>query len=174
MPSEPNAINYLLSGALGAVISGFILLINNYVNNKSQSKREEEQRTWQLEREEQQRIWQEKSDQRKWYREKIYDCYRRGIQVLTKIIQEDIEIEYYDRNDEDNNVVTESQRINLVNLRWELYAELAIIEAGYPNKDSNELKNKITKLKQFITDKQPLAAQIIIIEIMEGDSRMKI
>ncbi len=66
---------------LGAVISSTLLIINNLwmtsINNKLQ-----------LEREKQQRIWEEESNQKKWYREKIYDSYKTAIQLLTKIIQE--------------------------------------------------------------------------------------
>jgi hypothetical protein len=57
-----------------------MLLISIVINN-----------CFQLKREQQQRLWQEKSEQQKWYREKIYESYRKCLEVLIKLQQEYIE-----------------------------------------------------------------------------------
>jgi uncharacterized membrane protein YhiD involved in acid resistance len=171
MPSDPNTINYLLSGALAAIISGFILLVNNLVNNhlnnKSQSEREEKQRIWQLEREEQQRIWQEESEQKKWYREKVYDSYRASIQVLTKIIQMEIEMKK-------SSTIPEDKYTILSNLRIEFGSEFSIVITGHPDKESKEFIESINKIFEETFEKyNPWIARDIINEIMENDSRIK-
>jgi hypothetical protein len=164
MLSQSPGIYILLS----SVISGILLLSSNYINNK-----------FQLEREEKQRIWQEKSDQQKWYREKIYDCYIRAIQSLTKIIKEDFEIEIYINNcspeyfEMDQDVFLESKRTNIGNLTWEFYADLNIIEAGYPDKDSKEFKEFNEKLNECLK-KTPISVGVMITQLMENDSRIKI
>lgn len=155
MPSEPNAINYLLSGALGAVISSFILLINNCLNNKSQS-----------EREKQQRIWQEKSDDKKWNREKIYDSYRTSIQALTKIIQTQGEM---DRN----NIATKKLDGKLFNLRIEFLSEFNMAIVDHPDKDSKEFKEKINKVVNQIRGENAYIALETMGKIMDNDSRLK-
>jgi hypothetical protein len=172
----------VLSAILSSVISGIMLLTNNYFNNKFQLKREEQQRIWQVEQEQQQRIWQEKSEQQKWYREKIYDCYRRANEILTKIIQEDFEIEVYQNNNfalsevyyENNQLdpTLENKRTKLGNLTWEFYTELNLIEAGYPEKNSNEFKEKINRINECLK-KVPISVGPIIAELMENDSRIK-
>jgi hypothetical protein len=143
---------------LGAVISSTLLIINNLwmtsINNKLQ-----------LEREKQQRIWEEESNQKKWYREKIYDSYKTAIQLLTKIIQEGSKLQ--------TNMQTPDIYINLNNLHLELSCELIIITAGHPNKDCKEFKNKVTEIVDEATQKEPLRARNILIEMMENDSRIK-
>src|SRR4028118_1844988 len=165
MPSEPNAINYLLSGALGAVISAFILLVNNYLSNKFQSEREEKQRTWQLEREEQQQIWHEKSEQKKWYREKIYNCYRKAIQLLTKMMQIEFEIK-------ENYKITQNTSIKFHKLSLELMSEFDIIIHSYPIEDYEEFDEKINEFSKHLGINS-IQARAIITEIMENDSRIK-
>ena len=174
MPSEPNAINYLLSGALGAVISGFILLINNYLNNKSQSEREEKQRTWQLEREEKQRIFQQKNEQEKLYRERIYDSYRKVIYLLTEMMQMQFEAE--------KNYLIENKEIKGHKVSLELISEFNIIVHSYLSKDfeDKDFKNKDykrfqEKIDQFneVLNTNPLEALSILTDMMENDSRIK-
>jgi len=157
VPQSPNY--YIL---LSSLISGIMLLISIYINNKFQLKREQEQR-----------IWQEKSEKQTWYREKIYGCYKRSIQVVTKMVQEDFTIAVYDKQDNSNNIVTTNKRIELVNLRWEFNAEFALIESDYPDKISKNLEEKITKMEEYL-DTKPIAARVILIQIMEQDSRIKI
>jgi hypothetical protein len=182
MPSEPNAINYLLSGALGAVISGFILLISNYLNNKSQSEREEKQRTWQLEREEKQRIWQlereekqhiwqEESERQKWYREKVHDCYLRTIQVLTRVSHEHHETHINSIANVDNTTRL-NKETSLTNSIIEFYSQFAMIIADHPEKNTKEFKEKIAKINDYL-EKEPWTVQNIFIDIMENDSRIK-
>jgi hypothetical protein len=143
---------------LGAVISSTLLIINNLwmtsINNKLQ-----------LEREKQQRIWEEESNQKKWYREKIYDSYKTAIQLLTKIIQEKSKLP--------TNMNTPDIYINLENLHTELSCELFIITASYPNKDCKEFKNRINEVIDEVAQREPLRARAIVIEMMENDSRIK-
>jgi hypothetical protein len=167
MLSQPTAIN---GGILGAVIAGIFLMINTQwmtsVNNKLQLEREEQQRTWQLEREKQQRIWQEESDNKRWDREKIYDSYKTSIQVLTKIMQKQYELQTtYD--------VDQDESINLEKLYFEFNSEFEIIRAGYADKDSEEFKEKMANIKKDLQVK-PLLALTIITEMMENDSRIKV
>jgi hypothetical protein len=158
MPSEPNAINYLLSGALGAIISGFILLVNNCLNNNFQLKREQEQR-----------IWQERNEQQKWYREKIYDSYRTSIDLLKKIIQQDDEIRAY-------NIAIDCQygeidpKINKVYLDFK--TEFNIIIVDYPGNDSKDFKEKISIIRSYIGSR-PSSALDLITEMMVNDPRIK-
>jgi hypothetical protein len=165
MSFEPNTINYLLSGALGAIISGFILLINNYFNNKSQSEREEKQRIWQLEREEKQRLFQQKSEQQKWYREKIYDSYRKSIQILTDIAQVEFEAE-------SDYITPPDKFIKLHELWSKLNCEFDTIIIGYPVKDFEEFTNQVNQLSEYVA-KDRLKARTVINKIMENDSRIK-
>lgn len=139
---------------LSAVVSGIMLLTSNFINNN-----------FQLEREKQQGIRQQESDQKKWYREKIYDSYKTLIQVLTKIIQERHEMNARNR-------VTQDEYINLEKLYFEFNSELGLILAGYPGKDSEEFKEEIAKINKYMQS-EPLIAQIIIRKIMENDSRIK-
>jgi lipopolysaccharide export LptBFGC system permease protein LptF len=176
MISEPNAINYLLSGALGAVISSIFLIINNQltslVNNKSQLEREEKQRIWQLEREEKQRIWQEENDKRKWYREKIYDSYKTSFQILVKIDQE---LMGYIAYKEVGNTVQENKHFYKTSeLTLEFFCEFSIIVANHPNNKSKEFTEKINTINEALQQKSSLNIRDIIIEIMESDSRIKI
>lgn len=157
----------VLSAILSSVISGIMLLTGNYLNNKSQLKREEKQHTWQVEREEKQRTCQEESDQRKWYREKIYDGYRTSIQALTKISQIQFKINK-------NNIPNEDiLHANLVDLTLEFLSEFNIIMIGHPEKDSDELVEKTNKMIEGLMDKNTRIALEIMREIMDNDSRIK-
>jgi hypothetical protein len=163
MPSDPNTINYLLSGALAGIISSFILLVNNLVNNYVNNR-------LQLEREEKQRIWQEESAQKKWYREEIYDSYKTSIQILTKIIY----IKYEMFTNRYSDAATANQRENnLFKLYFEFTSEFYIITAGHPDKDTEEFKEKITRINEETMEKEPLMARDILIKIMEQDPRIK-
>ncbi len=144
---------------LSALVSGIILLTSNFINNK-----------FQLEREEQQRTWQEKNKGETWYREKIYDSYKISIQTLTKMIQEDVEILILDNT---NNVVTPDKGINRANLRWEFDAEFNIIKSGYPHKNYEEFKEKISRIEENL-DKKPIVVRVIVLQLMEQDTRIKI
>lgn len=143
---------------LSAVVSGIMLLASNFINNN-----------FQLEKDEKQRIWQEKSEQQKWYREKIYDCYRTSIQISTKILQEYLDIKV---NEKVNNAVPEDKRMNLEKLILEFSSEFAIIISGYPNKNSEEFKEKIAKINESL-HKEPWIVRNMITNIMEEDSRIK-
>jgi len=173
MLSQPPSIYILLSGVIAAVISSIFSIINNRwmssVNNKLQLEREDKQHTRQLEREEQQRIWQEKSEQQKWYREKIYDCYRTSIHLSTKILQEYSEINV---NSKSQNSVPLEKHTNLMKLRLEFASEFALIIAGYPGKDSEEFKKKIKEVHKYLNE-GPWAVRPMITEIMEHDLRIK-
>jgi hypothetical protein len=204
MLSQPNAINYLLSGGLSAVISSIFLIINNLwtnsVNNDNQLKREEEQRTWQLEREEQQRawqsereqqqrtwqlereeqqhIWQEKTEQQKWYREKIYDSYRKSFQVLIKIQQEEL-----DSVNKLNDIFKKNTHITNTNkLILEFNIEFTMIIANHPDKNSEEFIDKLTRIDKSLRaatidkslEEDSSRVRLIMIDIMENDSRIKI
>jgi hypothetical protein len=166
----------VLAAIISSIVSGIIVTFNNYrmtsVNNEFQLEREEKQRTWQLEREQQQRIWQEESDQKKWYREKIYDCYKRSIQVLTQMIQEDSEIRFYD---DMNNAerITLSKRMNVIKLSSEFFAELTLIKADHPGKDSKEFQDKLNKIQIYVNNNEFITAQVLISEMIENDSRIK-
>lgn len=166
MISQPTAIN---GGILGTLITGFFLVINtqsiNSVNNKLQLEREEQQHIRQLEREEQQRIWQEKSDQKKWYREKIYDSYRKSIQILTDIAQVEFEAE-------SNYISPQDKYIKLHELWSKLHCEFDIIIIGYPVKDFEEFTNQVNQIRECIQIDR-LQARTIINRIMENDSRIK-
>jgi hypothetical protein len=139
---------------LSAIVSGIMLITSNFINNK-----------FQLEREKQQGIRQQQSDQQKWYREKIYDSYKTSIQVLTKIIQGRYEIETRNR-------VTQDEFINIDKLYLEFNSEFQIIIAGYPNKDSEEFKEKMANINKYMQE-NPSIARLIITEMMENDSRIK-
>jgi hypothetical protein len=144
---------------LSALVSGIMLLTSNFLNNK-----------FQLEREEQQRIWQEKNKRETWYREKIYDSYKISIQTLTRMIQEDFTIAVLDNT---NDTVTADKRINLVNLKWEFDAEFSIIKSAYPYKDYEEFKEKISMIEEHL-DNTPIIARIIVLQLMEKDTRIKV
>ncbi len=142
---------------LAAVVSGVLLIINNLLVTSINNFR--------LEREKQQGIRQQESERQKWYREKIYDSYRTSIQVLTKIVQGQHEIEL-------GNMATQDRYINLDKLYFEFNSEFAIIIAGYPGKDSKEFQEKMAKINKYMREK-PLIARVIITEMMEHDSRIK-
>jgi hypothetical protein len=159
----------VLSAILSSVISGIMLLTGNYFNNKSQLKREEQQHIWQVEREKQQRIWQEESDKRKWEREKISDSYKKLIQVLTNIIQIQVEIR-------DNDAVNENEYNNLRNLCIEFGSEFTIIMTGHPEKNSKGFEEKKVKIfsEALDLDKDPWLAREMIAKLMDNDSRINI
>jgi len=163
MLPEATAINFFPNGTLAAIITGTFLIINTQwmtsINNKLQ-----------LEREEQERIWQEKNKRETWSREKIYDSYKISIQILTKMIQEDVTILILDNT---NNIVTPDKRINRANLRWEFDAEFSIIKSGYPHKNYEEFKEKISRIEENL-DKKPIMVRVIVLQLMEQDTRIKI
>jgi hypothetical protein len=158
MLSQSPGIYILLGAVLGSIISGSLLIINTSVNNKFQLKREKEQH-----------IWQEKSEQQKWYREKIYDSYKKLIQILTKIQQVKFQIE---KLKEDNFLPSQSRFTELNNLYLEFNSEYSIIIAGHPDKDSEELYQKRGTIELSLKE-QPLSVQNIITEIMIDDPRIK-
>jgi lipopolysaccharide export LptBFGC system permease protein LptF len=169
LPESP--VNNVL---LGALLSGILLIINNqltsWVNNKSQLEREEKQRIWQLEREEKQRIWQEESNRKKWYREEIYDSYKTSIQILTKIIY--IKYEMFTNRYADTATANQREN-NLFKLYFEFTSEFYMITANHPDKDTEEFKEKITRINEETMEKEPLMARVILIKIMEQDPRIK-
>jgi hypothetical protein len=147
---------------LGAVISSTLLIINNLwmtgINNKLQ-----------LEREKEQGIRQQESDQKKWYREKTYDCYRKAIEVLKKLMQVEIELE---RNEItiDNKYHYLSGKVD--NLQLDFICEFDIIIMGHPSKNSEEFKEKISTIISQMKQ-NPSKAQILVTEMMEYDPRIK-
>ncbi len=156
MLSLPQGI-YILFGSvlgavLGAIISGTLLLINTSINNK-----------FQLERENQQRIWQEKSERQKWFREKIYENYRKTIQILTHIIHLQLEIE-------PENKVNKTQ--NFFNLYYEFSSEFYMIIVGHPDINSEKINEQIIKVLDKV-EKDPTAARLVMMEIMQQDPRIK-
>jgi len=139
---------------LSAIVSGIMLLTSNFINNK-----------FQLEREEQQRIWQEKSEQQKWFREKIYDSYKTSIQLLTEIIQVQHEMEF-------GSMRTQEKFVNLNKLYLEFNSEFEIIMIDYPDKDSEKFKKRYELMRQHM-QKEPSIARIYFTGIMKHDSRIK-
>jgi DNA repair protein RadC len=174
MVSQP-VINVII----GALLTGTFLIISNLLTNWNNDKREEKQRTWQLEREQQQRSWQEKSDQKKWYREKIYDAYRTSFQVLIKIQQEEL-----DSINKTNDVTKKRTHINNINkLILEFNIEFTMIIANHPDKNSEKFIDKLTTidnaLRAATIDKSLLEedssmVRRIMTEIMENDSRIEV
>ena len=160
MFSLPDNIFSLESGiyicfgtVLGSLISGGLLLINNSRNNDFQLKREREQI-----------IWQEESDKQKWYREQIYDTYRKAIHLLTKIIQSGYEMQNYG--------VTPDRVRDINNLYVEFGTEFYIIVMSHPDKDCEKFKEKSDEILDF-KNTQPTFARLGMIEIMENDPRIK-
>ncbi|MEG3872399.1 hypothetical protein [Microcoleus sp. Z1_B5] len=181
MLSQSPGIYFLLSGVLAAIISGIMLIINNLwtnsINNNNQLEREKQQRTWQLEREEQQRIWQEKTEQKKWYREKIYDSYKTSFQVLIKIQQEEL-----DSINKTNDIIKKYTHITNINkLILEFNIEFTMIIANHPDKNSEEFIDKLTTIDKCLRaatidkslEEDSSRVRLIMIEIMENDSRIK-
>jgi|SRR6478672_5045291 len=108
------------------------------------------------------------SDRQKWYREKIFDCYRTSIHVLTKLIQKYFE---YEVNLSFNKVITQDQ-IDLEKLCLEFHSEFSIVVAGYPDKDSEEFKEALRKIIENLRN-DPLAVRTLVTELMENDTRIK-
>jgi hypothetical protein len=152
-----SAINFLLSGALGATISGIILTLNNRWITATNNQ-------FQLEREKEQGIRQQESEQRKWYREKIYDSYKRAIQLLTEMMQIEYEIE-------NKYKIDESTPIKFHKLSLELMSEFELIIYNYPAEDFEEYDEKIAKYGECLGI-NTLEARSIFIELMENDSRI--
>ncbi|MEG5035061.1 hypothetical protein [Microcoleus sp. AT3-D2] len=137
---------------LGAALSSLALLISNCINNNFQLKREREQR-----------IWQEESERQKWYREQIYENYRKMIHILTSYLQLQFETE---------NERTVESIIRIHHLYFEFSSEFYMTTWGHPNKDSEEFKKQTNEvLDNFQND--PVAARLMIINIMEEDPRIK-
>jgi hypothetical protein len=176
MVSQP-VINVII----GALLTGTFLIISNLLTNWNNDKREEKQRTWQLEREEQQRIWQlerekqqriwqDESDHKKWYREKIYDSYSKSIQLSTKIIQAQLE---FDIELKKTGTVSEDKYTNINNLGIEFLSEFNIITINHPDKESEEFKENKNKIITATLEKNFEIALDIISQIKENDSRIK-
>lgn len=165
MLSESSAINFFLSGTLGSVITGIFLIINTQrissINNKLQ-----------LEREQQQHILQEKSEQQKWYREKIYDSYEKLIHLLTKIMQTKFKIII-----KNSNSLAEDEWCNLHGLYNEFMAELTKVIVNHPDENSENFKKIIDEITgrdfQSFLKEDHFYTQIKIILIREKDSRIK-
>jgi sensor domain CHASE-containing protein len=153
MLSQPG-LPIILAAVISSILSGTLLIISNIINNK-----------FQLEREKQQGIRQQESERKKWYREKIYDSYRTSIQVLTKIIQG--RHEFHTKSH-----VTQDERINLDKLYFEFNSEFEMIIANYPNKNSEEFKERMANISKYMQE-NPLIARVFINEMMEHDSRIK-
>ena len=150
---------YVVLGALiSSIIPGVLVLINTSNNNN-----------FQLKREEQQRIWQEKSDEKKWYREKIYDCYRTAAQLVPKIFQQFSEINLDKKADK---IVSTDKTMNLLKLTSEFSCEFSILIAGHPDKNSTQFKEKITKINKSLNE-EPWNLLPMITEMMEHDPRIK-
>jgi hypothetical protein len=167
MLSQPPSIYILLSGVIAAVISSIFSIINNqwtsWVNNKFQLEREKQQNIRQLEREDKQRIWEEKSDLRKWYREKVYASYTKAIQILTEIIKQRVNEENGDIN---------SPKLSMIKLFIEFDSEYIMIIRSHPDKGSNNFEKIISEIDKSIKE-EPWIARDKLIEIMEQDSRIK-
>ena len=156
---------------LAAVVSGTLLIINNLlvtsiINN------------FQLEREKQQGIRQQESERQKWYREKIYDSYKTSFQVLVKIQQEEL-----DSVNKLNDIFTKNTHISNINkLILEFNIEFTMIIANHPDKNSEEFIDKLTKIDKSLRaatidkslEEDSSKVRLIMIEIMENDSRIKI
>jgi len=162
---ESTAINFFLSGTLGSLITGIFLIINTQrmssVNNKLQ-----------LEREQQQHILQEKSEQQKWYREKIYDSYEKLIHLLTKIMQTRFKIII-----KNSDTLDEDEWCNLKGLYDEFMAELTKIIVNHPDENSENFKKIIDEItsKDFpsFLKEDLFYTQMKIIVIREKDSRIR-
>jgi hypothetical protein len=142
----------VLSGLLGAIISAIIALISICVNNN-----------FQLKREEQQRIWQEKSDQEKWYREKVYASYTKAIQILTEIIKQRF-------NEENDNI--NLSKLSMIKLFIEFDSEYIMIIRSHPARHSKGFEEKISEIDKSVKE-EPWIARDALIEIMEQDLRIK-
>jgi cell division protein FtsI/penicillin-binding protein 2 len=153
MSSESPNYYIILSGVVAALISSSFSLWMSSLKDKSQ-----------LEREEKQRIWQQKNDQQKWYREKIYDSYKKAIQLLTEILQLEYEIEK-------KYMIDEGTIIKFNKLLLELEFEFDIITFSYPSENYEEFDEKLAEYSEnFKTDN--LKTRLILIELMENDSRI--
>jgi len=139
---------------LGAIFSSVSLLISNCITNNFQLKREKEQR-----------IWQEKSEKKKWNREKVYDSYRTSIHALTKIIQLKSEIT--------NHGTTPDKVTNIDNLYAEFSTEFYIMIISHPNKNREEFNKEKRDLILASLENKPILARFEMIEIMENDPRIK-
>jgi len=155
---------------LSALVSGVILLISNFLNNNFQLQREEQQRIWQLEQEKQQRVWQDESEQKKWYREKIYDSYRKSIELLTKLIQAQLEFEI---EFEKFGIFHKDKNTNLNNLGIEFLSEFNLLTIGHPDREYEKFKKKQEKIIKATLEKKFQVALEVITEIIENDSRIK-
>jgi len=148
---------YICFGTVSSsLITGFLLMKSNSRNNSKNN-------DFQLKRENEQRIWQEENERKKWYREKVYDSYRKSIHVLTKIVQAKFESQYY---------TTINQHIQLYNLYWEFISELTIITANHPDKNLTDFQEEIAKIKDVAME-ETIYAQLMITQLMELDSRIK-
>lgn len=157
MFSQPG-VPIVLAALTSSIISGIILIASIFINNNFQLKREKEQG-----------IRQQKSDQQKWYREKIYDSYRTSINLLTEMIQIEFEVK-------ENYMRTTDKYIKLHNLSLKLLSEFDIITSGYvsghPIKNTKEFKEKMLKFTECL-ENDSKKARTIITDLMENDPRIK-
>ena len=151
MVSQP-VINVIL----GAGLSGILLIISSLLMTWTNNK-------FQLDREKEQRMWQEKSDQEKWYREKVYASYTKAIQILTEIIKQRVNEVSDDIN---------SPKLSMIKLFIEFDSEYIMIIRSHPDRDSNNFEQKISEIDKSIKE-EPWIARDRLIEIMEQDSRIK-
>ncbi|MDB9510308.1 hypothetical protein PN499_03710 [Kamptonema animale CS-326] len=141
-----------------ALISGILTLVSSLLTTLINNK-------FQLEREKQQSLRQQESEQKKWYREKVYDSYITSIQVLTKMIQKKDEIDL-------RRMVHVDNFTTLRNLYFEFQAYFTIIIAGHPEKDSEDFKEQLNNINKYIQE-APLIVRHIVTNLMEQDSRIK-
>lgn len=158
---------------VGAIFSSVSLLISNHINNNFQLKREREQR-----------IWQAETDRQKWYREKIYESYIRAINILTKLIVHHAENKILGTEFDNDNIITDNDNIiidndyitdkevHYIKLTWEFLSEFDIIIASYPDKETEQIKEKVAEIYNNL-DEAPTIVRKVITELMELDSRIK-
>jgi len=144
---------------VAAAISGIVLIIVTLINN-----------IFQLNREKKQRNYQEKSDKQKWYREKIYDCYKKCFEILIKIQQE--QFERINNNKNNNNIDADKNTNNIYILIAEFYLEFLMIKVDHPDKDSKKFNEHLNMLDEFI-GKNSWIVRAIVSEMMKNDSRIK-
>lgn len=147
----------VLAAIISSIVSGIIVTLNNYWMNSANNK-------FQLEREKEQGIRQQESDQQRWYREKVYDSYRKGIQLLTEMMQVEYEIE-------NKYNIDETTSVSFHKLSIELMSEFELIIYDYPVEDYEEYDEKITKYSECF-GVNTLEARSIFIELMQNDSRI--
>src|SRR4028118_119458 len=163
MLSQPG-LPIILAAFISSILSGTLLIVNNIINNKVQ-----------LEREKEQSIRQQESDQKKWYREKIYNSYETLFQILVKIQQEELEYLHKNRVKTVEDYLNKPKHLNNLNkLISEFNIQFSIIINNYPDKNSKEFTEKLDKInKSLVLHEESWNVRHIILEIMKNDSRIK-